>query len=145
MDVIKGILKSNAIIALLIGMILAAMLIQNIWTSSLNLVFTPVFWVSSVNLFVCIVVLAHMFITHGGSTRNYRFNMSILLIICVAEMYSGFENVAEHNKIFKDAIRGAYPYLFFWLSEFINFTKNIISFGIAAIAASVAANAIVEK
>lgn len=139
-------MKNNFISGFLFCLALALLVgIPYVWPPILSFVFNSLFW-SGVFLFVlCAYLVAYLYKTHGGSSRGARCYFGLLLIVAASFMYSGFDEVARNASNWEPLLRKDYPRLFLLLSQFLGYTKNIVSLGFAALGASVAANAIVEK
>lgn len=115
-----------------------------IWPPELSYIFNSLFW-SAVGLLICSCVLVAYLYWNGGTTQRVHFYFALLLIVSAAFMYSGFEQVSMNAAIWEPFLKERFPKVFILLPQFINYTKNIIAFGFAALGASVAANVISSR
>jgi hypothetical protein len=96
-------------------------------------------------MFVNSVLLVGYLYFRGGSTEGTLFFFAIMLIISASVMYSGFEEIAKDIKNWEPYLKASHPKVFVLLPQFVTYTKNMVSFGFAALGASVAANIITNK
>jgi len=60
-------------------------------------------------------------------------------------MYAGFEQISLQTAQWSPVLSNKYPILLSLLPQLISYAKNIISFGFAALGASLAANVITDR
>lgn len=126
-------------------LLIAGILIPYFWPPELSLLFDNVFWSAALLFLLSCAMIAYLYITHGGSSRGTRFYFGLYLAIAAAFMFSSLEHIAQNASQWEPLMLKDYPRLFILLSEFVSYTKNIVSFGIAALGASIAASAIIER
>lgn len=114
------------------------------WPPELSLVFDSTFW-TSVLMFANSCMLVGYLYIRGGSTQGAQFFFAIMLIISASAMYTGFEEIAKDIANWEPYLRASHPTVFVLLPQFVSYTKNMVSFGFAALGASVAANIITNK
>jgi hypothetical protein len=125
-------------------LLVAAILVPYLWPPELSLLFNSLFWSAAMLFLLSSAMVGYLYATHGGSSRGTRFYFGLCLVIAASFMFSGFEHIAQNTVKWAPLMQKDYPSLLVLLSEFVSYTKNIVSFGIAALGANVAANAIVE-
>lgn len=118
--------------------------IQYIWPRQLSLIFNGLFWSTVFAFCGCIIIICFLYF-HGRSSQGVHFLFALLLILVVAQMYAGFEQIMANSNNWKPFMQKDYPKLFVILPQFIEYTKNIVAFGFAALGASVAANVISSR
>lgn len=126
-------------------LLVAAFAIPYFWPDELNLVFNGLFWSSALSFALCIFIIGHLFYTKGGSSRNVRFFFGIALILSASVLFRGLEQIASNASFWQPHFKANYSSFFVYLIEFIVYAKNIVSFGFAALGASISANAINER
>jgi len=125
----------------LIGAFIVAPLI---WPPELSLVFNQLFWLSAAMVGLCAYIVAYLYKTNGGSSRQARFALGLCLILAASCVFSGFEQIARNTEFWRPHFPHGFQSLFLVLDQFIVYTKNIVAFGFAAIGASVTANTMHE-
>lgn len=125
-------------------MIVAFFTVRYIWPTELDLIFNGIFW-SSIALFIMSSSLVAFLYFKKPTSETVLFVFSLLLIVTSALMYSGFEEIAANTEEWKPALQAHYPWIYVWLTVLVNYTKNIISFGFAAIGASLCAGVIAYR
>jgi hypothetical protein len=124
--------------------LLTGIVIPFVWPPELSLVLNSQFWASIVLLLLCSGIVALLFYTNGGSTRNARFFFGVSLILSASLMYYGLDVIASNAESWKPLFKPTYSNFFVYLTMFIIYAKNIVSFGFAAIGANLTANSITE-
>ena len=124
--------------------ILGSIIAPLIWPPELSLIFNSLFWASTLLLILTIIMLIYLY-KNGASSEKVLFVFSLMFIIGSAQMYSGFEELASNIGHWKPYFENTYPRLFILLPMFIEYTKNIIAFGIAAIGAGICAGIIIHR
>lgn len=118
--------------------------IPYIWPRELSLIFNNLFWTTVSQFCGCCLVIWFLY-SHGGSSQGTHFAFALLLILQAALMYGGFEQIMTNSNNWKPFLQKDYPKLFVLLPQLIEYTKNIVAFGFAALGASVAANVISKR
>ena len=136
----------NYIFGVLTGAILiTAFVVPFVWPPELSLVLNSQFWSAMLLLAQCAGIVALLFCTNGGSTRNARFFFGISLIVSASLMYYGLDLIALNAESWQPHFKPTYSNFFAYLTTFIIYAKNIVSFGLAAIGANITAYAITEN
>lgn len=125
--------------------IVIALSLRYFWPAELSLVFNELFVSAVLLLLTSVMIVGYLYRTRGASTRGALFSLSLLLILSASLMYSGFEEIARNAQYWEPHLKSTYPKLFVVLPVIFAYTKNVISFGFAAIGASLAASVIVEN
>ena len=125
--------------------LIGSIAIPHFWPPELSLVLNSQFWSSITLLFLCASIVGLLFYTNGGSSRSVRFYFGVSLILSASLMYYGLDVMVSNAEFWKPHFKATYSDFFIYLTMFIIYAKNIVSFGFAAIGASVTANAIIEN
>ncbi len=135
----------NFIFGFTIAIILIlAIMIPIFWPPELSLVFNNLFWIAIAEFITCAALIWYLFKYHGSISRGLHLYFGIMLIFSSAIMFSGSDQVTANALLLKNAHNLSWPLLFVLLDPFISLTKNIVSFGFAAIGANLAASAILN-
>jgi hypothetical protein len=90
-------------------------------------------------------VVGLLFYTNGGSSRGVRFYFGLNLILAATLLYYGLDEIAKNADSWEPLFSQNYSKMFVALTLILIYAKSIVSFGFAAIGASLAANAISEN
>jgi hypothetical protein len=147
-------LKRNSVnqqrVQLLIGLLFYAVagftvLVPLVWPAALNLVLDGLFWSSFMLLLLCGWIIGYLYSSKGGSGRNARFCLGICLIFAAISLTLAIGQIERTVDMWQPHFPGSYWGFFYWLGTGIESAEHIISFGIAALGANVAASAITER
>lgn len=132
-----GILSYSALVAVVIAP-------QLPWPPALGLVLDQYFFLGMLLYVLCLAFIVYLFFVRGGSTRWARFASGLLLIFASVVMNTYFEQIGKNNESLALHFPPSYDPFFAWLKVFIDYSKGVIAFGIAALGANLAASAIVD-
>jgi len=126
------------------ALVVFSFLIPYLWPPELNLLFNSLFWSAISLLMMSCVIVLYLYL-HGGTTQSVHFMFALMLIISASLMYAGFEQISLQTAQWSPVLSNKYPILLSLLPQLISYAKNIISFGFAALGASLAANVITDR
>lgn len=114
----------------------ALIVVRHVLVSDLGGALKVYFWYSSLLLGLCGCMVFHLYWTRGGSSRGARFYIGLLLIISSAFMFAAFDDVAKSTAAWEPVLQDKYPGIILMLKQFVDYAKNIVSFGFAALGAT---------
>lgn len=124
--------------------VIATATMPYMWSPELSLVMDSHFWSGLILLAECCFLIGYLYLTRGGSARNVRFSLGLLLVLASALMFSSFEQVAKDAEALRSLFPSEYSNFFLVVELALTYAKNIIAFGIAALGANLAAHSITE-
>lgn len=132
--------------AILVAAFIVAMIIAGLmyWPPGLSLVLDGMFWVFILMALACFGVIAYLYY-NGGATDAEHFFVGMLLIFASSIMYAAAEYMIAEAPRLEPAFRKSYPSLIALFVQNVTYMKNIVSFGFAALGASVCANVISKR
>jgi hypothetical protein len=126
-------------------LIAVAILAPFIWPPGLSSLYNTNFWLMVSGFIYCCFVLWYLFYQRGGSTRTVQFTLGIALIFFSAILNMSIESVQLNNSNNKEIFSQNHPQALRIINMIVNWTKDVVAFGIAALAANLAADAIVKR
>jgi len=107
-------------------------------------VLEPLFWYTALLFFLCMCLVGFAYQKRGGETRRMRFSYGILLIIAAVMMDGSCAVIAHNIDTWRSSFDASYLTFILLLKQGVEYEKGIVTFGFAALGASLAASAIVE-
>lgn len=112
--------------------------------SFINLVMNDIFWIGFVLFLECFALIVYLHVKRGASSRNALFVFGLTLIFAAAIMNSSFKEISDNTAFWTNFAPSSLKSTMYGLKQFIEYAKDVVGFGIAALGANLSASAMLS-